>query len=151
MKKRICLRCKKEFVPTARGQKYCGKQKVKGTCSYLHNQDLMKNYRKNETFRNRQKELGQKWWNNFKKTKRYEEYLEKRRVQYLKFRFKILERDNFTCQYCGRKAPEVELQIDHKFPKSKGGKWREDNLITICKECNLGKGDIILNPKIKNG
>ena len=31
----------------------------------------------------------------------------------LKLRFEILKRDNFTCQYCGRKAPVVELQIEY--------------------------------------
>ena len=60
-------------------------------------------------------------------------------------RFKVLKRDSFTCQYCGRKAPNVELQVDHKYPKSKGGKLTLNNLITACKECNIGKQDIILN------
>ena len=36
-------------------------------------------------------------------------------------RFKVLNRDNFTCQYCGRKPPKVKLHIDHINPKSKGG------------------------------
>ena len=62
----------------------------------------------------------------------------------LKLRFQILQRDNFTCQYCGRKAPDVILQIDHKYPKSKGGKLIKDNLITACVDCNQGKKDIIL-------
>ena len=61
-----------------------------------------------------------------------------------RLRFEIFKRDNFTCQYCGRKAPEVELQIDHKHPKSKGGKDRIENYITACKECNMGKGDVLL-------
>lgn len=54
-------------------------------------------------------------------------------------RFKILKRDNFTCQYCGRKAPNVELQIDHIRPYCQGGDNRESNLITACSDCNLGK------------
>jgi 5-methylcytosine-specific restriction endonuclease McrA len=65
----------------------------------------------------------------------------------LKLRFLVLERDNFTCQYCGRtpsKDRSVILEIDHIIPKSKGGTDDIDNLITSCKECNLGKGDIIL-------
>ncbi len=63
----------------------------------------------------------------------------------LKLRFQILLRDNFTCQYCGRKAPDVILQVDHKYPKSKGGKLTENNLIIACLECNQGKKDILLN------
>lgn len=62
----------------------------------------------------------------------------------LKLRFLILLRDKFTCQYCGRKPPEVKLEIDHKYPKSKGGPTSMDNLITACRDCNNGKRDIIL-------
>ena len=62
----------------------------------------------------------------------------------LKLRFEIFNRDNFTCRYCGRKAPKVILEIDHKFPKSKGGKNEKRNYQTLCKDCNLGKGDKIL-------
>ena len=56
-------------------------------------------------------------------------------------RFDILHRDKSTCQYCGRKAPEVKLHIDHRTPTSKGGTNNTDNLITACRECNLGKGN----------
>lgn len=60
----------------------------------------------------------------------------------LRQRFKILKRDNFTCQYCGRKPPEVILHIDHKKPRSKGGNNNETNLITACSLCNLGKSNL---------
>lgn len=59
-------------------------------------------------------------------------------------RFAVLKRDNFTCQSCGRKAPFVVLEIDHKIPKSKGGNWELKNLITSCFECNRGKSDTLL-------
>jgi len=62
-----------------------------------------------------------------------------------KLRFEIFKRDNFTCFYCGRKAPAVVLQVDHKIPKSKGGKTAKENLITSCFECNIGKSDNLLN------
>lgn len=61
-----------------------------------------------------------------------------------KLRFKILNRDNFTCQYCGRKAPEATLQIDHIYPKSKGGLDIIENYKTACFECNIGKGDCLI-------
>lgn len=64
-----------------------------------------------------------------------------------KMRFEILKRDNFTCQYCGRRAgngEDVVLHIDHVHPASKGGEWLMENLITSCRECNLGKGDVLL-------
>jgi len=56
-------------------------------------------------------------------------------------RFEVFKRDSFTCQYCGRKAPEVVLEIDHIEPVSKGGTNDILNLITACKDCNAGKGD----------
>ena len=47
-----------------------------------------------------------------------------------KQRFAILKRDAFTCQYCGRSAPTVELQVDHIHPVSKGGEDIDENLRT---------------------
>ena len=57
-----------------------------------------------------------------------------------KQRFSILKRDNFTCRYCGRKTPEVILEVDHIVPVSKGGTNDLNNLITSCRDCNRGKG-----------
>ena len=54
-------------------------------------------------------------------------------------RFKILDRDNFTCQYCGRSAPEVKLEVDHINPVKNGGDNSSENMVTACKECNIGK------------
>ena len=76
---------------------------------------------------------------------------QKRKTLSLRDRFLLLMAANFTCQYCGRKAPDVELQIDHKYPKSKGGKDKLDNYVVCCKECNLGKGDVILNLRKNDG
>lgn len=56
-------------------------------------------------------------------------------------RFKVLKRDNYTCQYCGRSAPEVKLEIDHQKPVSKGGTNDINNLVTSCRSCNRGKSD----------
>ena len=57
-------------------------------------------------------------------------------------RMAVFERDNFKCQYCGRSAPEVALEIDHILPVSENGKNDLSNLLTICTECNLGKSDL---------
>jgi len=59
-------------------------------------------------------------------------------------RFKVLSRDSFTCQYCGRSAPEVVLHVDHVIPVSKGGTNDIRNLVTACEACNLGKSNIEL-------
>jgi len=57
-----------------------------------------------------------------------------------KTRFEVFKRDNFTCQYCGKSAPEVVLEIDHIKPVKEGGTNDIMNLITSCRECNSGKG-----------
>lgn len=54
-------------------------------------------------------------------------------------RFLVFERDAFTCQYCGRHAPDVILEVDHIIPRSKGGTDALGNLTTACFECNRGK------------
>tara|TARA_A100001201_G_scaffold103458_1_gene88760 strand:+ start:1255 stop:1746 length:492 start_codon:yes stop_codon:yes gene_type:complete len=57
----------------------------------------------------------------------------------------IFIRDNYTCQYCGKKSRR--LTYDHVIPKSK---WPANsrskatdwlNITTACLACNLKKGD----------
>jgi hypothetical protein len=55
-------------------------------------------------------------------------------------RFMVLRRDGFACRYCGRRAPDVELHIDHEVPWSKSRDHRLENLRTACRDCNLGRG-----------
>ena len=62
-------------------------------------------------------------------------------------RFEVLKRDNFTCRYCGRHAPDVELEVDHVIPVAKGGTNEFFNLVTACWECNIGKSDKLLSDK----
>lgn len=57
-----------------------------------------------------------------------------------RLRFEVFKRDSFTCQYCGRKAPDVILHVDHVDPKSGGGSDDLLNLVTSCLDCNSGKG-----------
>ncbi len=63
-----------------------------------------------------------------------------RRPISLSLRFSVYARDKHTCQYCGGKPPEVVLQLDHVYPVSLGGTNSIDNLLTACRDCNLGKG-----------
>lgn len=55
-------------------------------------------------------------------------------------RYEVLNRDGFTCQYCGARAPQTELHVDHVIPKALGGDDKPGNLVAACKECNAGKG-----------
>ena len=65
---------------------------------------------------------------------------------YLRIRFEIFKRDNFTCQYCGRSPLRhgSVLHIDHVTPRIKGGLDSPENLITSCSDCNYGKQDILI-------
>jgi 5-methylcytosine-specific restriction endonuclease McrA len=57
-----------------------------------------------------------------------------------KVRWQVLARDAFTCQYCGRRPPEVSLEVDHRVSVAEGGTDDIDNLFSACTECNRGKG-----------
>lgn len=54
-------------------------------------------------------------------------------------RFAVLERDHFTCLYCGRRPPEVVLEVDHVLARANGGTDDGTNLVTACRDCNGGK------------
>lgn len=47
-------------------------------------------------------------------------------------RFFVLQRDLFTCQYCGRTAPAVPLDVDHIVPVASGGEDDVFNLVAAC-------------------
>jgi hypothetical protein len=60
-------------------------------------------------------------------------------------RFEVFKRDGFTCRYCGRKSPEVILEVDHISPVCVGGSNDPINLTTSCWECNRGKAGVSLS------
>ena len=63
-------------------------------------------------------------------------------------RFKILERDSYTCRYCGQFAPSVRLEVDHIVAVSDGGTEEESNLVTSCYACNRGKEGLRIRPRV---
>lgn len=52
----------------------------------------------------------------------------------------VFSRDHFTCIFCGRPAPAVELVADHDLPLGRGGGDDLRNLHTACKDCMADKG-----------
>jgi 5-methylcytosine-specific restriction endonuclease McrA len=50
-------------------------------------------------------------------------------------------RDEFTCQYCGRKCTTDHLSIDHVLPRSRGGSTSWENCVLACVGCNARKAD----------
>lgn len=55
-------------------------------------------------------------------------------------RFNIFARDGNTCQYCGRRFPRTELNLDHVVPRSRGGLSTWENIVCSCHVCNRRKG-----------
>ena len=53
----------------------------------------------------------------------------------------ILMRDRYTCQYCLRTPPGVELTLDHVIPRSRAGETTWENLVACCHSCNNRKGN----------
>jgi len=69
-------------------------------------------------------------------------YYDKIPKQTIKFTQKSLwERDNFTCQYTGKKVTRTNGNIDHVIPKSQGGKTSWENCVIAHKEINALKAD----------
>lgn len=76
-------------------------------------------------------------------------------------RRRVYERDDWTCQYCGRRiAPQTDgqadgrnapvdstsdspvwLELDHVVPRTLGGTNKFDNLRAACSPCNRRKSD----------
>ena len=52
-------------------------------------------------------------------------------------RFNLFLRDEFSCQYCGKRG---EMTFDHILPRCRGGKTTWENVVAACGPCNLRKG-----------
>ena len=57
----------------------------------------------------------------------------------------LFARDDYSCQYCGRRRNEFRgrqfLTRDHVVPLSRGGDNTWENVVTSCSPCNNRKGD----------
>ncbi|MBI2821278.1 MAG: HNH endonuclease [Acidobacteria bacterium] len=61
--------------------------------------------------------------------------------RHVKFsRANIYGRDNYCCQYCGKKCSSDELTFDHVVPIVQGGGKSWGNIVTCCIGCNHKKG-----------
>jgi hypothetical protein len=58
-----------------------------------------------------------------------------------KLRQKVFLRDGLCCRYCGKTTGP--FQIDHVYPRSKGGETSLDNLVVSCYWCNQKKASKI--------
>lgn len=65
----------------------------------------------------------------------------------------ILNRDNYTCQYCKGRHKDSRLEVHHIIFRSQDGSDEESNLITLCHTCHKalhsGKISLELSGKVK--
>jgi ATP adenylyltransferase len=54
-------------------------------------------------------------------------------------RYEVLSRAKFKCELCGISADEKNIEVDHIFPKSLGGKDDLSNFQALCYSCNAAK------------
>ena len=63
----------------------------------------------------------------------------------------IFQRDNYTCQLCGKDLSELpnERVLDHKIPLSQLGSNKMKNIWLLCDDCDKNKRSDILLELIK--
>lgn len=60
----------------------------------------------------------------------------------------VLNRDNYTCQYCKGKHKDSKLEVHHIVFRSQGGSDEENNLITLCRTCHKDLHSGKIHPKL---
>lgn len=88
------------------------------------------------------------------KTKR--SVIERTRAKYRHWRTAVFERDNYTCQYCGKKngfGKRIYLNAHHVelFSENKGKRFKLSNGITLCKDCHITQHPHLTNRLPQNG
>lgn len=56
-------------------------------------------------------------------------------------RANVFTRDRYSCQYCGHRFKESELNYDHVIPRAKGGRTTWENIVASCVPCNGRKAN----------
>lgn len=55
---------------------------------------------------------------------------------------RLFDRDGPGCKYCGygkKKGLWWDLEIDHVYPRARGGGDEDENLVLACRKCNRTK------------
>lgn len=56
-------------------------------------------------------------------------------------RYEVLRRASDRCELCGISRQEIQIDVDHVVPRSKGGSNDLSNLQALCRTCNAQKRD----------
>lgn len=69
-----------------------------------------------------------------------------RASEWYKFAEKIKKRDNYSCLKCGRKSPDVVLQVHHEVYKEDRKPWEynSSDCITLCSGCHAREHNLIV-------
>lgn len=59
---------------------------------------------------------------------------------------RVIERDGYVCQYCGRTVT-LDLIVEHVVPKAWKGPTALHNLVVACRLCNIRKGRSVWVPR----
>jgi 5-methylcytosine-specific restriction endonuclease McrA len=57
-------------------------------------------------------------------------------TKYRHWRKKIFERDDWTCQHCGKRGVYLEAHHTHSWAHFPNERYNLENGITLCKECH---------------
>lgn len=82
------------------------------------------------------------WGNNILKYPsilKLKNYIRRKNIEISFSRAAVMKRDNYCCQYCGKKLLSNQITIDHVVPKALGGKTGFTNCVVCCKPCNIKK------------
>lgn len=55
----------------------------------------------------------------------------------------LLVRAKYECEYCHKRLADTGWQVEHIWPRSRGGPLTDINLAVSCQRCNSNKGDHI--------
>ena len=63
-------------------------------------------------------------------------------ARWKRIRIQVLNRDQWSCHYCGKKISGSDATVDHQIAISNGGAMHDPlNLVAACRSCNSRKKD----------
>lgn len=66
----------------------------------------------------------------------------KARTASAKTKAALVRRDGLWCYLCGKEFSYVDLRVEHKIPRSRGGTNVQSNLGLACAPCDIAKEDM---------